>query len=38
MILYEYVQESMVLMMIVNRVLCGRSLQGCTLGGIQHGV
>ena len=38
MILYGLVQECMVLMMIANGVLCGRSSQGCTLGGIQHGV
>ena len=38
MILDGHVQECMVLMTIVSRVLCGRSLQGCTLGGIRHGV
>ena len=38
MILYRHVQECKVLMMIVIRVLCGRSSQRCTLGGIQHGV
>ena len=38
MILFGHVQECMVLMMIVIRVLCGRSSQGCTLGGIRHGV
>ena len=34
MILYGHVQECMVLMMIVSKVPCGSSLQGCTLGGI----
>ena len=38
MILYGLVQECMVLMMIVSRVLYGMSFQGCTLGGIRHGV
>ena len=38
MILYGLVQECMVLMMIVSRVLSRGSLQGCTLGGIRHGV
>ena len=38
MILYGHVQGYLVLMMIANGVLYGRSSQGCTLGGIQHGV
>ena len=38
MILYGLVQECMGLMMIVSGVLYGRSLQGCSPGGIQHGV
>ena len=38
MILYGLVQECMGLMMIVNGVLYGRNLQGCTPGGIHHGV
>ena len=38
MILYGLVHECMGLMMIVSRVLCGRSLQECTLGGIRYGV
>ena len=38
MILYGHLQECMVLMMIVSGVLCGRSLQECTPGGIRYGV
>ena len=38
MILYGHVQKCMVLVMIANEELCGRSSQGCTLGGIQLGV
>ena len=38
MILYGLVQECMGLMRILNEVLCGKNSQGCTPGGIQHGV
>ena len=38
MILYELVQECMGLMTILNEVLCGKNSQGCTPGGIRHGV
>ena len=38
MILYGRVQECKTLIRILNGVLSGKSLQGCTLGGIRHGV
>ena len=38
MILFRLVQECMGLMRILNGVLCGKNSQGCTPGGIRHGV
>ena len=35
MILFGLVQECMGLMRILNGVLCGKSSQGCTPGGIR---
>ena len=38
MILFGLVQECMGLMRILSGVLCGKNSQGCTPGGIRHGV
>ena len=38
MILFGLVLECMGLMRIISGVLCGKNFEGCTLGGIRHGV
>ena len=38
MILFRLVLECMGLMRIISGVFCGKNFQGCTPGGIWHGV
>ena len=37
MVLFGLVQVCMALMMMIRGLLCGRSCQGCVIGGPWHG-